>query len=211
MKTQPATFEVIGTLPIEKVIAWLDEDPPYVMSNTNNSQFVPVEICKKDLRTLDPFWSTENFKFQVITVIDSIYLSSSIELVVSYASKTRRLVGASTLEFKPGEIIDGLTASMENAEAICLSETLKNACKNLGNRFGSSLNRADDLDRLQPTGSYRERSARPSREAMFDKGRKPQPDESIMKQYRQALTDGDTNKVERLQSIYDIKIANNAS
>lgn len=175
---------------------WLNEEPEIIDYNLDGSTFIPILIVERQLTELDPHWSTENFKFRTFIVNDKVYVSSSIELVVTYAGTTRRLVGASTYEFKSDENLEYGSATLENAEPTSLSESLKNGVKRLGKRFGSELN-----DRV--TDVIRNGKKKPARS--IENSVKNDADEKIMEMYKEAVANGNTQITTMLERRYNIK------
>lgn len=177
---------------------WLNEDPEFIDYNMDGSEFVPILILEKQLTVLDSHWSTENFKFRTFSVLDKIYVSSSIELIVSYNGKTRKLVGASTFEFKGNDHLEDTPTTLESAEPSSLSESTKNAAKKLGKRFGSQLNdRGGDV--IRNTEKKTNKPVRDIKNAV-----KMDADQKIIETYKNAVKENNTVLSTMLENRYNI-------
>jgi hypothetical protein len=178
--------------------SWLNEEPEFIDYNYDGSEFIPILIIERLLTELDAGWGTENFKFRILSFENKTYISSSVELVISYGGKTRRLVGAASYELTTREGMDALT--LENAEPTSLSESIKNAAKKLGKRFGSELNgRYDSIrgvkkDNDTYSAGYKKPAARTA--TLMP----PPPD--ITERYRNADSVGDIATMRSLEKIY---------
>lgn len=175
---------------------WLNEDPDIIDYNDDGSTFIPILVVERQLTELDQYWSTENFKFRTFIVNEKVYVSSSIELVISYAGKTRRLVGASTYQFKPDENLEYGSATLENAEPSSLSESIKNGVKKLGKRFGSELNdRVTDVIR-----NGKKKTPRNIQNSV-----KMDADEGIKNMYEKAIADDNKPLITMLENRFNLK------
>lgn len=184
--------------PTKDWTSWLNEEPEFIDYNLDGSEFIPILFLEKQLTELDSHWGTENFKFRTFSVLDKIYISSSVELVISYNGKQRRLVGASTFQFKTADGIEEMPSTLESAEPSSLSESLKNAAKKLGNRFGSQLNdRGGDV--IRNNGKKSNRPVRDPKNSV-----KMDADEKIMEMYNNAVKDNNTAIVIMLETRYNI-------
>ncbi len=173
-------------------IRWLDENPPEeeISLNPDASEFLDIVVVENLLTELDSFWGTENFKSRVFQINDSWFGSASLELVVSYSGKTRRIVGAATLKVAPNDLGE---IDITHLEPTLASECKKNGSKKLGRRFGKYLN-----DRGQTQVATTTKSKREKRPAVLMIA-----DERIRTQYRHAKELGNDKLVLTLESIYD--------
>lgn len=177
--------------------SWLNEEPEFIDCNLDGSEFIPILIIERLLTELDCGWGTENFKFRIITFENKTYISSSVELVISYGGKTRRIVGASSYELRPREGIDFTT--LENSEPTSLSESIKNAAKKLGKRMGSELNgRYDSIRGVKDTDTYSSGYKKLGSRSAVDMP--PPPD--IIERYKAAEEKGDIATLRSLEKIY---------
>lgn len=177
--------------------SWIDNDPEEgeVETNDDGSQFIPIYFVERKLFKLDSHWGTEDFHFQLFKgVSNAMLVQSSLELVVTYGGRTRRIVG-STTAFVPADVdfTDPLVNS--NYSGTLKSENIKNAAKTIGNAFGAALNERDII--LTPVNkSQKNGKQKPPAVKM-------KPDSKIQKQYDDAMDRLDTGMMQLLESIYD--------
>lgn len=159
--------------------AWINTPPSQDHIETiNGAEFIPIGIVETLLYKLDSHWGTENFKFQVIELMGVPLVSGSLELVVTYGGRTRRLVGAATLPVDPTlNMLDPYVNA--NFSAVLKSECTKNAVKPIGLSMGQGLN-----DRTVITTPQKETPnlGKAKRPALF-----PQPDEAMQGSYNRAV------------------------
>lgn len=170
---------------LHQQIAYLNQQPfEYeILSNEDGSQFIPIWIVEALLSEVDPFWNTDNFKFQTLNVEGVPFVSASIEMVLHFGDNLVRRTGATTFQ----------VVNFENVEAVALAEATKNAAKKYGSRLGKDLNgRNGDNIKSEP---------RPIKEK-----KKPvlmSPDIRINEMYSKAVVENNAQKIEALTAIYD--------
>lgn len=119
---------------------WINTQPPVVEQNADGSEFIPIGHVEAGLTRLDPHWGDENFRFQLFVGRTGAMLADgSLELVITYGGKTRRLVGAATMLI-PADVDFDDPAVNSNYGATIKAECRKNAAKGIGIYFGAGLN-----------------------------------------------------------------------
>lgn len=173
-----------------EVLEWLNQEPEadLIQDSPEGGRHIPIEKLKPLLTELDPFWGTENFKWNYMLIGGAMHLSSSVELIVTYGDKKRRLAGASTFD---------VNTYGENTHyvAIGLSEAIKNSAKNLGKRFGSELNLPQEGVDVLPKQKTNGRKIPVKINA----------DKEIRKQYASAVARMDSVEVSKLESMYNFE------
>ncbi len=109
---------------------------------------IPIRDIKRLLNENFIKWKTSKLRIKYIQRGHDFIISGSVKLTVYLDSSSDQLdtyqkysfIGANTFNVKT-EQAEG---NNENYEAILLANALKNACKNLGNLFGGSLNSIDE-------------------------------------------------------------------
>lgn len=129
MKKTTPNYDWINTPPTEEELA----------TNEDGSQYIPIGIVETKLYKLDSHWGTERFIFRLLVANGNLFADASLELVVTYGGKTRRLVGAVTLLIPPETDFTDPQANL-NFSAVCKSEATKNAAKIVGVAMGQGLN-----------------------------------------------------------------------
>lgn len=175
--------------------SWLDtEVPADEISEKEGGLFQDIRVVEN---LLDAYTSkswgrkNHNYEFHTITVDGhtETYLSTSIEIHLG-CEDGRVLIGGSMLK---------LTDYAENPNIVMtgVSEATKAAVKVLGRRFGKDLNEESGAGRRPETN----RKTTVKRAPVLMK-----PDKKIMNEYLQAVCAGDKQKIEKMKSIYDIKV-----
>lgn len=173
--------------------SWVNDDVPEddIRHNANGSEFIPIQIIEGLLSRLDVCWGTENFKFRVFNIHEQTFASGSLELVVMFFGKLRRIIGAATFEIFGGE----------NVEAITKSECIKNGSKILGKRMGRDLNNRDDTLVRETTSPTIKKNGKQKPPAV-----KMHPDKYIREAYAKAVANNDTNIISTLENAYDFTL-----
>lgn len=183
--------------------SWIDNDPAEeeIDHNPDGSVFIPVFHVESKLTRLDSHWGTENFKFQLLKSASGLmFADGSLELVVTYGGRTRRLVGAATMLVPADtDFTDPFVNS--NFSATLKSECCKNSVKPIGKSFGQALNDRDVI-------------SSPANKAPVKGKQKPpavkmKADEKIQQQYNNAMEIGATGLVAALDIIYEISYTGN--
>lgn len=189
----------------EQNYKWINDSPPseIIESNPDGSVFIPIGHIETLLTKLDAFWGTENYRFKLIAGHSGAMLADgSLEVVVSYGGRTRRLVGAATLVI-PADINLENPYENHNFGATVKSECIKNAVKAIGLAFGAGLN-----DRL----TYTPTDKKPAQNGR----KKPDPvqmpvDEAMQRQYNAAVDNGNEKLKTSIEVAYPtIKYTGNA-
>lgn len=172
---------------------WLDSEPEPsdIEDSPEGGKHIPINKLHPLLDQLDPGWGTRNFKMSYKQLMEDIYADASIELTVSYAGLSRVITGAAT--FKIQDYAEGQDNNTHYA-AIALANVTKSASKRLGRKFGAFINEKEDVY----TGPIPKNKTR--REAV-----KIQPDQTIRQQYAVAVSKGDKEIVEKMESIYQFQ------
>lgn len=159
-------------------------------------------------RLTDCNWCTKNYQSKYVTIGNRMFISASLELVVTYVpipeigqlggTRTRTFVGAVTFDVRHF----GSNLHLDNtAKSLCIV----NAASELGRQFGRDLNPSTTpVITAQQYGEQNEG-------AVLDefmprkKSVKLKPDEKILSQYQQAQLDKDEATITKLESMYQIK------
>lgn len=175
--------------------SWINDDPLEIDYNADESEFIPIFYIEQKLTKLDPFWGTENFKFQFIRGGSNVaFADGSLEIVVMYGGRIRRLVGAATILVPANtDFTDPMVNT--NYGATIKSECIKNGVKAIGRSFGSHLNERDII--FTPANKTLKNGAK-KRPAV-----KMKADKSIREAYAKAVVNNDTNIVTTLENAYD--------
>lgn len=175
--------------------SWINTRPPedQISTLSNGAEFLDISVVERLLYRLDSHWGTENFKFRVFEFLGIPFVSGSLELVVTYGGRTRRLIGAYT-EPVPPETNPYDPNTNANYEATVKSECTKNAVKPIGVAFGQGLN--DRLTNISPKTRRAETGAK-KREAAF-----PLPDEGVQKSYNNAIEVNNTSLANSIRNAY---------
>lgn len=144
----------------------------------NGAEFLDIAYVETLLTKLDTHWGTENFKFRIFEFFGVGFVSGSIELVVTYGGRTRRLVGAFT-DPVPQDVNILDPSVNANYEATVKSECTKNAVKPIGLAFGQGLN---DRVITKVTGQQVPPNGQQERTRIF-----PKPDKGIQASYDKAV------------------------
>lgn len=173
--------------------SWVNNEVPEeeIDYNDDGSEFIPIPIVEGLLSKVDLCWGTENFKFRIFSIGERTFASGSLELVLVFFGKIRRIVGAATFEIFGGE----------NVEAVCTSECTKNASKKLGRRFGKFLNGRGDMLVRQGASPTIKKNGKQKPPAV-----KMQPDKYIREAYAKAVANNDTNIISTLENAYDFTL-----
>lgn len=173
---------------------WInDPPPPNEIELLNGAEFLPIGVVERKLYRLDPHWGTENYKSKVFSINGVGMFSASLELVVTYGEKTRRLTGAVTLPIPTDTyMLDPNVNS--NLDATAKSECTKNAVKPIGVAFGQGLN-----DRLEVNA--------PQQQPSLNGKRKPPavtltPDKAVQDQYNIAAENGNQHLMKSIKIVY---------
>lgn len=180
---------------------WINDAPAETEIDTNpdGSQFIPIFHVEKKLDRLDPFWGTDNFKFQFLKSVSGMtFCDASIEVVVSYAGRTRKLVGAVTIVI-PADTDFEDPFMNKNFSATCKSEAIKNAVKAIGRAFGQDLNDRGII--LVPAASPVKGKTKPP-------AVKKDPDEKTQRIFNQEYEKG-SGLVDVLKAMYNIEYTGN--
>lgn len=177
--------------------SWINDDPleEEIYPTDDGSVYIPIYFGEKKLTKLDPFWGTENFKFQFIRGSSGFaFADGSLELVVTYGGRTRKLVGAATI-LVPADTDFTDPAVNSNFSATIKSLCICNGMKPIGPNFGQRLNDRDVMH--TPTKTPVKGKQKPPAVKM-------NPDEKIQSQYNKAY-EQKNGLVAVLENIYDIK------
>lgn len=182
-----------------QLLDWLNYPPAEeeISKNLDGSEFIPIGIVENKLTRLDPFWGTENFRFQLIQGASGcMFADGSLELVVTYGGRTRRLVGAATLLVPADTEFDNPVVN-SNFGATVKSECIKNSAKGCGRSFGSALNERDliltPVNKSQKNGKQKPPAV------------KMKPDSKIQSQYNKAFENNEDGLIAALNDIYEIQ------
>lgn len=130
MRKTTANYDWINTPPTEEEI----------LANEDGSVYIPIGIIETKLYRLDTHWGTENFKFQLWVGKSGImWAEGSLELVVTYGGRTRRLVGTATVIVPADTDFDDPLVN-SNFSASLKSLATANAVKPIGLAMGQGLN-----------------------------------------------------------------------
>lgn len=183
-------------------IKWINEAPSEdeVDTNADGSEFIPIYHVERKLFKLDTHWGTENFKFSLIRGASGcMFADGSLELVVTYGGRTRRLVGAATLLVPSDTEFDNPVVN-SNFGATVKSECIKNSAKGCGRSFGSALNERDII--LTPVNKI------PKNGKQKPPAVEMKPDEKMQKQFNNAWDAGNHDLMDKIKIIYpNIKYA----
>lgn len=176
--------------------SWINDDPIEIDYNADGSEFIPIFYIEQKLTKLDPFWGTENFKFQLLKSASGLmFADGSLELVVTYGGRTRKLVGSTTMLIPADtDFNDPLVNS--NFAGTIKSIATSNACKPIGANFGQLLN---DRGAITSPTQKTQKNGKQKPPAV-----KMKPDEKIQSQYNKAY-EQKNGLVIVLENIYDIK------
>ena len=154
-----------------------------IQTNENKvASFIPILQLENMLDVFD--WSTGNFQYQLYKDgYANLCVMASIELTIEYGQIKRTFTGACNFELK------GLYPNTHFL-ATAKSECIKNAASDIGVYFGRGLN--NDVVPVQT-----ESKEKPERRS--------KPDIKIMKQFEEAVKNGDQAAITLLTNIYDIK------
>jgi hypothetical protein len=124
---------------IQNIEKWLQELPAqeFLAENNDRSQYIPIGHLEILLDELGE-WSTRNFQFKLLNLGESgFFFTGSVELTIKTNEYERTICGATTLPLVWFNKPSGL---MTDFEPTILAECVKNAAKQLGNKFGRHLN-----------------------------------------------------------------------
>lgn len=183
MKKKETNYDWMNIPPAEEELS----------QNVDGGVFIPIGIVEKKLFRLDSHWGTEKFIFKLFTAGGVIFADASLELVVNYAGRTRRLIGAVTLPV-PTEIDITNPAENLNFSATCKSEATKNAIKPLGLAFGQGLNDRLTTNTPQPKTSA---NGRKKPDAVM-----LPPDKKIQQQYNDAVETCNERIMAAIKTVY---------
>lgn len=176
--------------------SWINNDPEEVDSNPDGSEFIPIVIIEKKLDKLDPFWGTENFRFQLLKSASGLmFADGSLELVVTYGGRTRKLVGATTM-LVPADTDFNDPFVNSNFAGTIKSIATSNACKPIGKNFGQFLNDRGVIS-TQPQKEQKNSRQKPPPVKM-------KPDAKIQQQFNKAFEEKNGLAIV-LQEIYEIQ------
>lgn len=159
-----------------------------IQTNDNRvASFIPILELETMLDIFD--WSTSNFQYQFIKDgYANLCVAASLELSITYnccedkISKTRTFVGACNFALKS---IEPNTHFLATAK----SECIKNAASDIGKYFGRGLNNNIVPSQKEPITKFLA---------------KKKPDSKIMRQFGEALAEGDKATITMISNIYDI-------
>lgn len=184
-KKKMDSYQWINTPPAENEIGLKD-----------GAEFLPIGIVEPKLTKLDQHWGTENFKFQVFEIYGIVFVSASLELVVTYGGKTRRLSGSATLPIPTDTIFFRQEANTYYAPTL-KSLSICNACKQIGPAFGQGLNERVP-NNAKPTEEHKQMwKEYKKREGMF-----PEPDATIQEQYNKVVEDSNQGMMGLIRATY---------
>ncbi len=181
----------------EQDYSWINDDPieTEIDHNQDGSEFIPIFFVETKLTRLDPFWGTENFKFQFLkSASGMMFADGSLELVVTYGGRTRKLIGATTMLVPADtDFTDPLVNS--NFSATIKSLSISNAVKPIGPSFGQNLNDRGVILNPSPAAKKNGKQKRPAVKLKADK--------AIREAYAKAVVSNDINIVATLEAAYD--------
>jgi len=180
---------------MKKSYTWVKLPPTEeeISRNADGSEFIPIGIVERLLERLDPYWGTERFEFKLLVLNGHPLVNASLELTVSYAGRTRRLIGAITAPVSP-ELDPNDPYVNSNLAATAKSECIKNAVKAIGLAFGQGLN-----DRLAIVTPEQKATTRAKyKPAAVDMT----PDHGIQQTYNHAVETVNQELMERVRSVY---------
>lgn len=175
---------------------WLKISPTEeeLSANEDGSVFIPIGIVEMKLYRLDSHWGTENFKFQLLVGRSgTMWAEGSLELIVTYARRTRRLVGTATLIVPADTDFDNPTVN-SNFSATLKSESIKNAVKPIGLAFGQGLNDRLTINTPQLKTSQNGRK-KPAAVEM-------PPDPRLQEKYNLAVENCNSTLMNSIKSVY---------
>ncbi len=182
--------------------SWINDDPleTEIDHNDDGSIFIPIFFVETKLTKLDPFWGTENFKFQFLkSASGMMFADGSLELVVTYGGRTRRLVGAVTMIVPADtDFTDPFVNS--NFSATIKSLAISNSVKPIGPSFGQNLNDRGVILNPSPAAKKNGKQKPPPV--------KKKPPEKIQQQYNIAYEAGN-GLVIALEALYEISYTGN--
>ena len=120
---------------------WLDAPPAAeeIMQDDKGYFYIPIEIVRRKLDYLNPYWSIKNFFHTYVSDHNGcVMCSGSIELVLPKTELDeydRTLTGAATISVEEFKQRDN-----QHYAATVLSLCISNAAKILGETFGRSIN-----------------------------------------------------------------------
>lgn len=178
---------------------WINTPPTEdeISTNDDGSVYIPIGIVEKKLYKLDSHWGTERFVFRLLVANGTLFADASLELIVSYGGKTRRLVGAVTVLVPPETDFSDPYANL-NFSATCKSLAVANSVKPIGLAFGQGLN-----DRLT--------IITPQQKTSLNGRKKPDPvpmkaDKTMQDKYNAAAESMDDKVMKVIKGVYpDIK------
>jgi hypothetical protein len=127
------------TKAMKNIREWLQEEPTTVATLPKGGNFIPIEALENELDNFDN-WGTQNFHYHFYRDgYASLCIAASIEVVIEYKEGDspvplrRTFVGACNFE---------LTSiyPIKHAVATAKSECVKNACSDIGKKFGRGIN-----------------------------------------------------------------------
>lgn len=178
--------------------SWINDDPLEEEIEYDEKQdafFIPIFFIEKKLFRLDPFWGTENFRFQFLKSTSGLmFADGSLELVVNYGGRVRKLVGAATVLI-PADTDFNDPKINSNFSATIKSISTSNASRPIGNSFGANLNERDVIrNPMQKTQKNGKQKPPPVKKS---------PNEKIQQQYNISFEEGN-GLVAAIEAIYDI-------
>lgn len=167
---------------------WLDTEPTI-------DEIIEIDgvLCISNLiieelldELTDKNWETINYTSKFVKDHNgNHFISASLELVVHYSGKTRRITGAVSF---PLNYFPNNTHYDNTAKTLCIS----NAASDLGKRFGRGLNKVHPV--VTSGKQYMGVSVQNT---------KMKPDADIMQEYIKAVTECNYEKISALEYIYE--------
>lgn len=182
-KTKQADYSWIHIPPAAEVISRL----------ANGAEFLDIAYVESLLNKLDTHWGTENFRFRIFEFFGVGFVSGSIELVITYGGRTRKLVGAFT-DPVPQDVNIYDPSVNANYEATVKSECTKNAVKPIGLAFGQGLN---DRVITKTAGQQAPPNGQQERTRIY-----PKPDKGIQDSFNKAVENSNQTMIESIRKSF---------
>lgn len=173
----------------EKEVKELFCQEPPVTELIGEAKYIPIEQLENQLDALE--YSTRNFQYQVIKDgYANLLVMASIEVWIMYKlQNTEEIINRS---FVGGCNFPLLSiAPNQHFIATAKSECMKNAASDIATYFGRNLNK--HLETPEYTA------------AIPKKSKKLNPDDKILKQFKDAKERGDEAAIIMMENMYDIK------
>ncbi len=167
--------------------AWLQERlPENQIGYKEGIAYLPIDVCERKLDQMqgmfDVTWHTRNYKSQLVTSSGEMWISASLELVITGEGWYKSLVGCST--FRAATMMPNT-----HLDATAKSFCVVNASMDLGDQFGRFLSLQNAP--IITTDIVKQ---------------KLKPDIIVLRQLELAMKENAHEKIEQLERLYDIKI-----